>query len=73
MKFAMSLMLLVLAFSVESEEKEDFIIIQNSEIIGHVTVAKDQQGTINIDYFVKNTEIYFLVLFPVFKLECVSD
>jgi len=52
MKFAMSLILLVLAFSAESEAREDFIIIQNSEIIGHVTVVKDQQGTINIDYFV---------------------
>ena len=52
MKFAMSLILLVLAFSAESEAREDFIIIQNSKIIGHVTVVKDQQGTINIDYFV---------------------
>ena len=52
MKFAVSLILLVLAFSAESEAREDFIIIQNSKIIGHVTVVKDQQGTINIDYFV---------------------
>ena len=52
MKFAMSLILLVSAFSVESEASEHFVIIQNSEIIGHLTVVKDQQGTINIDYFV---------------------
>mgnify|MGYP001481024774 FL=1 len=52
MRFAICLILLVSVFSVQSQEKEDFVLIQNSEIIGYLTVVKDQQATINIDYFV---------------------
>ncbi len=52
MRFTIYLILLVLVFSVQSQEKEDFVLIQNSEIIGHLKVVNDQQARINIDYFV---------------------